>query len=121
MLKFKGIYSILIGACMIILWCMLLFTDQVNELTVEPYRIIAHLLSEFITAVMLIAGGIIIIRSKKDNILSNIALGALLYSVLTAGGYYLQKGDVVMILMFSIFTLITAFFIFDSVLIKHSR
>jgi len=121
MLKFKGIYSIAIGACIIILWCMLLINGQVTELSAEPYRIIAHLLSELITALLLISGGITVLKAKKNTTLLNVGLGALLYSVLTAGGYYLQKGDVAMVIMFGIFLILKTIFIVDSVVIGNKN
>jgi len=40
------------------------------------------------------------------------------YSVLTAGGYYLQKGDVAMMIMFGVFTILTTICIIDSLTMK---
>lgn len=117
MIKFKGIYSIVIGASMLIMWCMLLATNQVPEVVTEPYRIVLHILSELITAVMLIAGGVKSIKERThSNILNNVALGALLYSVLNAAGYYLQKGDYAMLGMFGVFTVMSLYFILSSML-----
>jgi len=72
MLRFKGYYSLLIGICMVGLWCMLLATRQVPELLTEPYRIIAHLSSEFITAALLIWGRISVLKFKKNTQILNI-------------------------------------------------
>lgn len=118
MLKFVRIYAIATGACMLVLWCMLLITGQVSELATEPYRITAHLSSEVLTALMLIGGGVIAVKTKQDNVLLNTAMGALLYSVLTAGGYYLQKGNTTMIVLFGILTALTTACIYCS--IKHN-
>jgi hypothetical protein len=107
MLKVKGIYCVVIGACMILMWTALMLTGQIAELASEPYRILAHIFSEILTAVLLIAGGVGILKRKRDVVLSNVALGALLYSVLTAGGYYLQKNDVGMTAFFAVLTLAT--------------
>ena len=107
MLKVKGIYCIVIGACMILMWIALMITGQITEFASEPYRIAAHIFSEILTAVLLIAGGVAILRRKRDTALSNVALGALMYSVLTAGGYYLQKSDMVMTGFFAVLTLAT--------------
>lgn len=118
-MKFKGLFSLVVGSCMIILWCMLLFTGKVSELTTEPYRIMTHLLSELITALLLITGGISVFKTKKNTILLNVSFGALVYSVLTAGGYYLQKGEAAMVVMFGVFTVLTTIFIIDSVTNKQ--
>lgn len=106
------IFSIFIGICMIGMWSMLLATGQVSELKTEPYRIAAHLFSELLTAGLLIIGGIAVLNKKPwGNVLHFVSLGALLYSVFTAGGYYLQLGNVPMTLMFSCFFVVTVFFI----------
>lgn len=75
----------------------------------------AHLTSEGMTAVLLILGGLLSIREhvlgKKLRLVS---LGMLLYSVLVAGGYYLQLKDAAMTVMFGIlFTAAALFTAFD--------
>ncbi len=112
MKKASCIYSILIGICMLGIWGMLLSTGQVTELNTEPYRIAAHIISEVITAGLLICGGIAVLCKKMwGKIIHHVSLGALLYSVFTAGGYYLQNGNVPMVLMFDCFFILTALFI----------
>lgn len=112
MKKISCIYSILIGFCMLGMWSMLLSTGQVTEFDTEPYRIAAHLFSEFLTAALLIIGGITFLLKKAwGKALHSVSLGALLYSVFTAGGYYLQNGDIAMSIMFGCFIVLTTLFI----------
>jgi hypothetical protein len=54
--KIGGIFGVVVGISMIAMWSMLLITGQVTELHTEPYRITAHLLSEFMTALFLLIG-----------------------------------------------------------------
>lgn len=120
MRKFANIYSVFIGVGMIVIWSILLLSGQVLELTTEPFRIIAHIFSELITAVFLIVGGILSIKQTLNaNAVHLISLGMLFYSVLTAGGYYLQKGDMVMTTMFAALIVLTSVFIFNQCLLKN--
>ena len=94
MKKAGNIFSIFIGICMLGMWGMLLFTGQVKEVDTEPFRIAAHLFSEGITATLLILGGLLSLEhSSCGEKLHFVSLGMLLYSVLTAGGYYLQLNN----------------------------
>ncbi len=108
MKKAINIYCIFVGICMIALWVMLLTINQVPELAKEPYRIAAHIISEIITALLLIAGGILAFQKKPlGGFLRSMGLGALLYSVFTAGGYYLQLGNTAMTAMFACLFVLT--------------
>jgi len=101
MKKAGNIFSIFIGICMLGMWGMLLFTGQVKEIGTEPFRIAAHLFSEVITAILLILGGSLSLKNRdRREKLYFVSLGMLLYSVLTAGGYYLKLNDIVMAIMF---------------------
>lgn len=109
MKKAVNIYCVFVGTSMIALWVMLLNTNQIPELATEPYRIAAHIISEIITALLLLSGGILSFLHKPfGNILRSVALGALLYSVFTAGGYYLQLSNIAMALMFAVLFALTA-------------
>lgn len=112
MKKTTSVFSVIIGCSMIIMWGMLLFTGQVKELADEPFRISAHLFSEGLTAVLLIWGGL---RSlKHEDTLDPIhlvSMGMLLYSTLTAGGYYLQLEDWIMTFLFVFVFLTTGVFV----------
>lgn len=117
LIKFKGLFSIVVGVSMIIMWCLLLITSQVPEVATEPYRIAAHIVAEFIAALLLIAGGITTIKeNSRDSILNSVALGALLYSVVSSSGYYIQQGGYAMVMMFGVIAVATFFFIMNSIL-----
>ena len=112
MKKAGNIFSVFIGTCMLGMWGMLLFTGQVKEVDTEPFRIAAHLFSEGITAILLILGGLLsLMHSNRGERLHFVSLGMLLYSVLTAGGYYLQLNNVAMTAMFGLLFVTTVVFI----------
>lgn len=101
--KVTSIYSAVIGISMIGLWIMLLSTNQVPELATEPYRILAHILAEILTAALLIISAYGLLRRKSwSQQMHPFSQGALLYTLIASPGYYLQTGDLPMVIMFSI-------------------
>lgn len=96
---------------MVAMWSMLLATNQVAEIHTEPIRIIAHIASELITAILLIVGGFVSLRKIKWGFsVHALSLGMLFYSVMTAGGYYMQFDEYAMSMMFACLTIATVFF-----------
>lgn len=108
-------YSIIVGISVIAMWTMILLTQTVPEGTIA---LTFHLFSEFLMATLSIISGILLIRKASTLvILLNVAgLGMILYSVLNAAGYYGQKGETPMMLMF-----MALFFLTAIVLIWHLR
>jgi hypothetical protein len=123
MKKAGNIFGIIVGFCMIGMWAMLFVTGQVKELADEPFRITAHLFSEGITAASLILGGLLSLKHQGlGDKLHLVSLGMLLYSVLTAGGYYLQLNNMAMIILFGTLIITTVVFITANLLqIKNSK
>ncbi|MFQ5833667.1 MAG: hypothetical protein ACE5H4_13245 [Candidatus Thorarchaeota archaeon] len=99
--KNASVYSILVGISMIGLWMMLLSTGQVPELASEPYRIMAHILTEIATGLLLAIGGwALITRRAWGTRLFIFSQGALFYSLIASPGYYIQLGTMPMVIMF---------------------
>lgn len=122
MKKAGNIFSVFIGICMFGMWGMLLFTGQVQEIGTEPFRIAMHLFSEGITAVLLILGGLLSLKhSSHGERLHFVSLGMLLYSVLTAGGYYLHLNNIAMTMMFGMLFVATVVFIISNFAIRQSQ
>lgn len=112
MKKAASVYSIIIGFSMIMMWGMLLLTGQVKEIVDEPFRISTHLFSEGLTAILLVWGGLRSLKqTSKFDPIHLVSMGMLLYSTLTAGGYYLQLGDWIMTLFFAFLFTATGIFI----------
>jgi len=102
-----AVYGILVGLSMIGMWAFLLLTDQVPP-SEKPWAITFHLIAEFSTAVLLIVSGVgLWLNSEWAKRLSLISLGMLLYSVVASPGYYAQKNNVPMVVMFFVFIILT--------------
>lgn len=110
--KLIAIYSLFIGILMIILWGLLIVTGQVPEIATKPAEITLHLMAEFVTAILLIIGGIGLLKKIKIGYNTNlVALGMLLYTLIVSPGYYLQRGDFVFLGIFVILFIFTVIFL----------
>lgn len=93
--------QIVTGIGVLGLWAMLLLTDQVSELATEPYSILTHIAAESLMALLLVLSGILELRNWKNAPrLSLFALGTLAYSVLNSSGYYLDRKEAALPLLF---------------------
>ncbi len=102
-----SVFSIFVGLFMIIFWSALIATNQILPEQI-PYAISFHLAGEFATALLLMASGAGLWKSKGwAKILAPFALGMLLYTVIVSPGYYAQLGNYSMVIMFSILIIAT--------------
>jgi hypothetical protein len=102
-MRFVAWYSILVGVFMLAQWGFTLGTGQAPEVNSEPIRLAFHLVAEFATAAMLILSGIgLLRRTPWAGLLSAVALGMLLYTVIVSPGYFAQQGQWAPVAMFAI-------------------
>jgi hypothetical protein len=102
-----ALYSVLIGIFMIGFWIFATYSGIIPE-EEKPWGIRFHLLSEFTTAILLIVSRIastLNIEWAKST--SLLALGMLFYIVIYSPGYYLQKKNKPMAIMFISLILLT--------------
>lgn len=105
--KIMSAYSIFIGISMIGLWVMFWLTWEIPELSTEPIRIGMHLAAEFSTAVLLLVGGITLLKGYERSInIFQISMGMLIYTLIQSPGYYAQQGDLAFVGMFAVFLII---------------
>lgn len=98
-------YSIFIGMSVIGLWIMILVNDQLPEGKTE---LTFHLVSEFIMAVLCLLSGILILMKKNIGKLLNISgLSMISYSVLNAAGYYGERDNLSMMILFIVLLFVT--------------
>jgi hypothetical protein len=110
-----AIYSLFIGILMIGMWSMLILTGKVPEMATKPVEIMLHLLAEFTTALLLIGGGIALLKKIKIGYnLNLVALGMLLYTLIVSPGYYLQRGDWTFVGIFALVFIFTMIFLIIS-------
>jgi len=105
--KIAAAYSLLMGLSMFGMWTMFWIVGEIPELETEPIRIGMHLAAEFVTAVLLIAGGIALLKSWKHSInLFQFSMGMLIYTLIQSPGYFAEQGELAFVAMFTIFLLI---------------
>jgi hypothetical protein len=103
--KLISFYSILIGIAVIGMWIVILVTQPVAEGVIE---LSFHLYSEFAMAVVLLVSGVMMLYSKKFARMTNMGgLGMLVYSTINAAGYYGEKGDQDMMVMFMVLAVLS--------------
>lgn len=96
--KLIGWYSVFLGSSVIFLWVFILKPSAQEEGKLEMGF---HLMSEFLMACFCIVSGFKILRNHKDSFLINSAgHGMVIYSVANAAGYYGEKGNWPMTVMF---------------------
>ena len=98
---FPAVFSIVVGAGMIIQWGLSYSSGQIPELESEPIRIWFHIAAELITAAILIAAGIgILTGSGWGQPLYFVSAGMLIYTAIVSPGYFAQKGQYNWLFMF---------------------
>jgi hypothetical protein len=102
-MKFPAWYGIIVGGLMIVQWTLTIVSGGVPEFQTEPWRVCFHLVAEFCTAIILIFGGIAVLRSAVwGRLILLIGLGMVIYSEIVSPGYFAQLGQWVMAGMFII-------------------
>lgn len=113
----SAIFTILVGLLMMGMWSMLILTNQVPYLDSPQMEIKLHILTEMFTAVMLIIGGVSVLRNyEKLTNLHYVSQGMLIYSIINSSGYYIDLGELMMTVMFGVLligTLISLMFFKD--------
>lgn len=99
-------YSIFIGISVLAMWTMILLTETPPEGKTE---LSFHLTSEFLMALLCLVSGLLMIKNKPASRLLNIlGLGMVIYSVLNAAGYYGEKNETPMMIMFIVLFILTS-------------
>ncbi len=98
---YTAIFSIAVGVLMIGQWGVSLVKRNVAELSSEPIRIGFHLVAEFLTAAVLVLAGVALLaQSLVGYPLALLGLGMLLYTLINSPGYFAQKGQWPMVMLF---------------------
>jgi len=109
-MKIIGYYSIFIGVSVIAMWTMILLTETPQEGKTE---LSFHLVSEFLMALLCLVSGILLLRKNViSRLLNLLGLGMVIYSVLNAAGYYGERNEIPMMIMFIVSSILTLIAIF---------
>ncbi len=102
-MKFAGWSSVIVGVLMLGQWIFFISAGQVPELETEPIRIGFHLAAEGVTAIALIATGVMALRKRPGAArLGLVANGMLAYTAIVSPGYFAQKGEWPLVGMFAV-------------------
>lgn len=105
-------YCLLVGILMIGQWLFFLIAGFVPELGIKPWTTTLHIAAELTTAGLLIISAIQLKKDSPRSIqLTLISLGALIYAVIQALGYFIDSGDLIFVIMFILLQLLTVIFI----------
>ena len=100
---FAALYAILVGVGMIGQWSVSLLNRRVPELESEPFRIAFHLAGEGLTALALIASGSALLAAAPwAPQVYLLATGMLLYTAVVSPGYFAQRREWPMVVMFAV-------------------
>ena len=102
-------FEVTVGVAIAGLWTGLLATGQVPEIAAAQRDIWFHLGAEFLTAGLLVAGGVALLRrAPHARRLAAVGLGALLYTTVNSAGYYADDGAWAIVAMFLVLAAVTA-------------
>ena len=102
-MKFSAIYALCVGTLMLLQWAFFLLTGNVPELQTAPWSIAFHLAAEFLTAIMLIFSGVMLIKNHRfAKQIFLLAAGMVIYAMVNSAGYFAQSGDWIFVVMFGV-------------------
>jgi hypothetical protein len=105
-MKFPAWYGILVGILMIVQWIVSILAGGVPEFQTAPWEIAFHLAAEMSTAVMLILGGIAVLRANRwARQILLIGIGMVIYSEIVSPGYFAQLEQWPVVVMFALLLL----------------
>ena len=107
-MRFSAWYGLAVGVLMFGQWTFFIAAGQVPELQTEPYRIAFHLVAEAVTAVLLLVGGVGLLRARSwARDVSLLGHGLLVYTAIVSPGYFAQTGEWPLVAMFGVVLVLT--------------
>ena len=107
-MRFASRFAIFVGLLMLIQWTFFLATGQTPEVQTAPLELSFHLAAEAATALALIISGLALMRelpwSRKAAL---VAYGMLAYTVMVSPGYFAQRGEWPMVVVFALLLALT--------------
>ena len=112
-----GYYSIFLGISVIVMWVYILLSETITEGKTE---ITFHLFSEFLMALLCFLSGFLLIRGQSKGQVANSAAHAMvLYSLINAMGYYAERDEISMVVLFIILALLSISILFYHFIIAN--
>jgi hypothetical protein len=108
MLWYPIVVSALMGVALLGLWGRLLFRSAIPELNAGLPSIRFHIVVELLTAAALLGSAIwlAVADSPTAHLAATASLGAIAYSTINSPGYYADRGNWTVVVMFGALTVI---------------
>lgn len=117
--KLIGGYSILLGLSVIIMWIQIIMNESIPEGKTEMSF---HLFSEFLMALLCLLSGFLLIRQKPKGQITNATAHAMaLYSLINAIGYYAERNEKNMVVLFIILAIVSFIILFYHLFISNFK
>ena len=105
-MRYSSWYAIIVGILIFAQWTVSFATGGVVEVQTEPIRIAFHLIGEFLTAIVLVSGGIATLtRQRHGRSVLLLGLGMLSYTLIVSPGYFAQLNRWLMVALFEVLML----------------
>jgi hypothetical protein len=103
-----SVYSITMGALIVVFWSVLWANGAISGMYLKPWEVAMHLSAELTTAGLLLVSGFGLWFGARWALRVNVfASGMLVYSLIQTPGYFLQRNAMIFVLMLAVSFLIT--------------
>jgi uncharacterized membrane protein len=114
-----GYYSIFLGISVIVMWVYIPLNETIPEGKTEMSF---HLFSEFLVALLCLLSGFLLIRQKPKGQITNATAHAMaLYSLINAIGYYAERNEKNMVVLFIILAIVSFIILFYHLFISNFK
>lgn len=118
-LKLIGGYSVFLGLSVIAMWIQIIMNESIPEGKTEMSF---HLFSEFLMALLCLLSGFLLIRQKPKGQITNATAHAMVfYSLINAMGYYAERNEKSMVVLFTILAILSIIILFYHLIIFNSK
>jgi peptidoglycan/LPS O-acetylase OafA/YrhL len=94
-------FAIVVGVAMVAQWTVSFAAGEVPEVDTRPVELAFHLAAEALTAALLVAAGVALLRRVSwASWLYAVAVGMLAYTAIVSPGYFIQEGQAAFLAMF---------------------